>query len=180
MPDEHVRATHSPAVRLPARAAGIQDRCATTDPNSLFGCTVREDDNEIRRTRCLGDCNVGNVLVHHGEVTGYIDLDHLPHGPRVRDLSHYLHSRLQQQIIAGDPDAIAAVLRHFVAGYDSTHPLTEHELAAVVPLLLTALVCGAGWCLHGRVPDPTGYQDNRRAIEWVASRYHQLVNAAAP
>ncbi|MEQ7011302.1 phosphotransferase [Actinopolymorpha sp. B17G11] len=41
-----------------------------------------------------GDCNVGNVLVHNGEVTGYIDLDHLPHSPRVRDLSYYLHSRL--------------------------------------------------------------------------------------
>jgi Ser/Thr protein kinase RdoA (MazF antagonist) len=127
-----------------------------------------------------GDCNVGNVLVHNGEVTGYIDLDHLPHGPRVRDLSYYLASRLLDQIIDGDPNAMAAVLRHYVAGYHSTHPLTARELAAVVPLLLTALVGGAGWCLHGWVPDPTGYQRNLQAIEWIASRYDHLVSAAAP
>ncbi|MEQ7123463.1 phosphotransferase [Actinopolymorpha sp. B11F2] len=127
-----------------------------------------------------GDCNVGNILVHNGEVTGYIDLDHLPHGPRVRDLSYYLASRLQNQITDGDPDAMAAVLRHYVAGYHSTHPLTEREQAAVVPLLLTALVGGADWCLHGWVPDPAGYQRNLRAIEWITSRYDHLVSAVAP
>jgi Ser/Thr protein kinase RdoA (MazF antagonist) len=126
-----------------------------------------------------GDCNVGNVLVHNGEVTGYIDLDHLPHGPRVRDLSYYLASRLLDHIVGGDPDAMIAVLHHYVAGYHSVHPLTERELAAVVPLLLTALVGGAGWCLHGWVPDPAGYRRNLRAIEWVTARYDELVSVAA-
>jgi Ser/Thr protein kinase RdoA (MazF antagonist) len=125
-----------------------------------------------------GDCNVGNVLVHNGEVTGFIDLDHLPHGPRVRDLSYYLASRLLDRI-DGDPDAMAAVLRHYVAGYHTIHPLNERELAAVIPLLLTVLVGGADWCLHGWVPDPTGYQANLRAIDWVASHYDHLVREAA-
>ncbi|HEY8458239.1 MAG TPA: phosphotransferase [Actinopolymorphaceae bacterium] len=125
-----------------------------------------------------GDCNVGNVLVHDGEVSGYIDLDHLPRGPRVRDLSYYLASRLSKQINGGDPGAMVAVLRHYVAGYHSVHPLTERELAAVVPLLLTALVGGADWCLRGWVPDPAGYQRNLRAIEWVTSRFDHLVEAA--
>ena len=66
-----------------------------------------------------GDCNAGNVLVHNGEITGYIDLDHLPHGPRVRDLSYYLASRLLDQIVDGDPHAMVAVPRHYVAGYHS-------------------------------------------------------------
>ena len=126
-----------------------------------------------------GDCNVGNVLVYDGEVTGYIDLDHLPYGPRVRDLSLYLASRLRDQIVDGDPDAMADVLRHYVAGYQSVHPLTERELAAVVPLLLTTLVVGAGWCLHGWTPTPAGYQRNLQAIRWITSRYHPLVDAAA-
>jgi Ser/Thr protein kinase RdoA (MazF antagonist) len=126
-----------------------------------------------------GDCNTGNVLVHKGEVSGFIDLDHLPHSPRVRDLSYYLASRLLDHIIDGDPDAMAGVLRHYVAGYHATHPLTEREQAALVPLLLTAPVGGAGWCLHGWVPDPDGYQRNLRGIEWIASRYDQLVAAAA-
>ncbi|NYH91315.1 phosphotransferase enzyme family protein [Actinopolymorpha rutila] len=124
-----------------------------------------------------GDCNVGNILVHDGEVTGYIDLDHLPYGPRVRDLSLYLASRLRDQVTDGDPDAMAAVLRHYVAGYHSIHPLTEHEQAAVVPLLLTTLVGGAGWCLNGWVPDPSGYQRNLRAIRWITTRYDHLADA---
>ncbi|MET9021823.1 phosphotransferase [Actinopolymorpha sp. NPDC004070] len=126
-----------------------------------------------------GDCNVGNVLVHDGEVTGYIDLDHLPYGPRVRDLSLYLGSRLRDQIADGDPDAAAAVLRHYVAGYHSVHPLTEREQAAVVPLLLTTLIGGAAWNLHGWVPDPAAYQQNLRAIRWITSRYDHLVHASA-
>jgi Ser/Thr protein kinase RdoA (MazF antagonist) len=126
-----------------------------------------------------GDCNVGNVLVHDGEVTGFIDLDHLPHSPRVRDLCYYLASRLLDQLVDGDPNAMAAVLRHYVAGYHASHPLTAREQAAVIPLLLTALVGGAGWCLHGWVPDPAGYQRNLQAIEWIAARHDALVTAAA-
>ena len=126
-----------------------------------------------------GDCNVGNVLVHDGEVSGFIDFDHLPHSPRICDLSYYLASRLLDQIVDGDPDAMAAVLRHYVAGYQASHPLSAREQAAVVPLVLTALVGGAGWCLHGWVPDPAGYQRNLQGIEWIAARYDQLVAAAA-
>jgi Ser/Thr protein kinase RdoA (MazF antagonist) len=126
-----------------------------------------------------GDCNVGNVLVHGGEVSGFIDFDHLPRSPRVRDLSYYLASRLLVHRIDGDPSAMAAVLRHYVEGYHAAHPLTDRERTAVVPLLLTALIGGAGWCLHGWVPDPAGYQRNLQAIEWVASRYDELVAAGA-
>ncbi|HEY6737393.1 MAG TPA: phosphotransferase [Actinopolymorphaceae bacterium] len=127
-----------------------------------------------------GDCNAGNVLVHNGEVSGYLDLDHLPHGPRVRDLGDYLATRLRKQVIDGEPEAIVDVLRHYVAGYHAAHPLTEREVAAVVPLLLTVLVGGAGWCLHGWVSDPEGYRRNLSAIAWITPRYDALIGAAMP
>lgn len=135
---------------------------------------------DLPMQRTHGDCNVGNVLVHDGAVTGYIDLDHLPMGPRLRDLSYYLVSRLSAHVDHGDPDAMAAVLRHYVAGYHSEHRLTERELAAVVPLMLTVAIGGADWSLHGWVPDPAAYQRDRRTIEWIIARYDDLVSTAQP
>lgn len=133
---------------------------------------------DLPMQRTHGDCNVGNVLVHHGEVTGYIDLDHLPMGPRVRDLSYYLSSRFVEQVDGGNPDAMVAVLHHYVAGYHSEHPLTDRELAAVVPMMLTITVGGADWCLNGWVPSPTNFQRNLRTIEWLTQRYDELISGA--
>ncbi|MGH2968976.1 MAG: phosphotransferase enzyme family protein, partial [Solirubrobacteraceae bacterium] len=50
---------------------------------------------DLPRQRAVGDCNEGNVLVYGTEVSGFIDLDHLPISPRVRDLAYYLVSRLR-------------------------------------------------------------------------------------
>jgi Ser/Thr protein kinase RdoA (MazF antagonist) len=134
---------------------------------------------DLPTQRTHGDCNVGNVLVHDGAVTGFIDLDHLPIGPRLRDLSYYLVSRLNAHVDRGEPDAMAAVLRHYVAGYHSEHPLTDRELAAVVPLMLTVAIGGADWQLHGWTPNPAGYQRDLRAIEWLAQRYDELADAVS-
>jgi Ser/Thr protein kinase RdoA (MazF antagonist) len=135
-------------------------------------------DMPIQRTH--GDCNVGNVLVHDGAVTGYIDLDHLPTGPRVRDLSYYLVSRLSAHVDHGDPNSMASVLRHYVAGYHATCPVSERELAALVPLMLTVAIGGADWCLHGSAPDHAAYQRELRTIRWLTQRYEELAWAAVP
>jgi Ser/Thr protein kinase RdoA (MazF antagonist) len=127
-----------------------------------------------------GDCNTGNVLVHAGAITGYIDLDHLPTGPRIRDLSYYLVSRLNAHLNHGSPDALAAVLRHYVSGYHSEHPMTERELAAVVPMMLTVAIGGADWQLHGWAPNPAAYQRDLRAVQWLTRRYDELIGAANP
>jgi Ser/Thr protein kinase RdoA (MazF antagonist) len=39
-----------------------------------------------------------NVLLYAGDVSGFIDLDHLPNGPRIYDLSYYLADRLKNLI----------------------------------------------------------------------------------
>lgn len=135
---------------------------------------------DLPTQRTHGDCNVGNVLVHNGAVTGYIDLDHLPTGPRVHDLSNYLVTRLAAHIEHDDADAMVAPLRHYVAGYQSAYPLRDHELAAVVPLMLTIAIGSADWHLHGWVPDPDAYRKARRTIEWLTRRYDELSTTAAP
>lgn len=141
----------------------------------LFAASV-----DLPTQRTHGDCNAGNVLVHDGSVTGFIDVDHLPMGPRVRDLSYYLASRFVLHVAGGNPDALLALLHHYVAGYRSEHPLTEREVAAVVPLLLAIELGVADWCLHGWVPDPAGYARALRTIEWLTDRYDELAAAVLP
>lgn len=135
---------------------------------------------DLPTQRTHGDCNSGNVLVHNGAVTGYIDLDHLPIGPRVRDLSYYLVSRFIEHVDHGNPDSLALVLRHYVSGYHSEHPLTGRELAAVVPMMLTVAIGGADWCLHGSVPDPAAYQRDLRTIQWFIRHYDEFTSTAVP
>ena len=131
-----------------------------------------------------GDCNTGNVLVHGGTVSAFLDLDHLPVGPRIRDLSYYLASRLQVHLAQPetarrDAEAWIAQLGHYVAGYHESHPLTEREIAAVVPLILLVEIGSASWCLHGWVPNPAGYDISLRTLAWLAARIEELTEAAA-
>ena len=135
---------------------------------------------DLPTQRTHGDCNVGNVLVHEGAVTGYIDLDHLPTGPRVRDLSYYMVSRLSAHVDHGDPDSMVSVLRHYVAGYQAICPVSERELAAVVPLMLTVSIGGADWCLQGRTPDHAAYQRELHTIQWLTQRHEELARVAVP
>lgn len=131
-----------------------------------------------------GDCNTGNVLVRGSDVVGFLDLDHLPQGPRVRDLSYYLASRLRHHL-ANDPDAKRdtrawiAALTHYVTGYHSALPLTDRELAAVVPLILVIEIGSTAWCVNGWVPDPAGYRHGLNVVTWLITRLEELIVAAA-
>lgn len=131
-----------------------------------------------------GDCNTGNVLVRGADVVGFLDLDHLPIGPRVRDLSYYLASRLQPQLAHDDSTAERdtrawiAALTHYVAGYHSALPLTDRELAAVVPLILVIAIGGTAWCVNGWVPDPPGYQHGLTVVAWLITHLEELTAAA--
>lgn len=134
--------------------------------------------------RTVGDCNTGNVLVHDNQVSAFIDVDHLPVGPRVWDLSDYLASRLrahlsQPDTAERDMAAMLAVLGHYVAGYHQAYPLTRRELAAVIPLILVITIGLANWHRNGWVPDPDGYQQSVQAITWITANLDTLTTAAA-
>lgn len=134
--------------------------------------------------RTHGDCNTGNVLVNGTRVSGFIDIDHLPIGPRVRDLSYYLASRLNPHL--GKPDtaerdtaAMIAVLGDYIAGYHDAYPLSERELAAVIPLILLVEIGGADWLRNGWAPQPERYQHSVRVITWITTHTDELTAAAA-
>jgi Ser/Thr protein kinase RdoA (MazF antagonist) len=138
-------------------------------------------DLPIQRTH--GDCNTGNVLVDHGEVTGFIDLDHLPMSPRGRDLSYYLASRVRHHLATPDSaqrdlDAMVVVLGDYVSGHQQTHPLTEHERAAIVPLMLISQIASAAWSLHGWTPDAEQHRQAVEAIAWIVEHLDRLTTAA--
>lgn len=143
--------------------------------------TAKASGLPVQRTH--GDCNAGNVLVHHQQVSGFIDLDHLPLGPRVRDLSYYLadrlHSHLNHQHDAErDTAAMLAVLGEYVAGYHETYPLSDRELEAVVPLILLVQIGIASWALHGWNPDPAAYRRSATTITWITDHLAELTDAA--
>jgi Ser/Thr protein kinase RdoA (MazF antagonist) len=144
-----------------------------------FTNRLAEATADLPRQRTVGDCNEGNVLVHGTEVSGFIDLDHLPIGPRVRDLAYYLVSRLRNSV-GSEPATAAflAVLHRYIAGYHDAYPLTAHERAAVVPLLLVNELGLADWHLHSWTPRPDKFEENVRTIEWITAHFHELEAAA--
>lgn len=133
--------------------------------------------------RTHGDCNTGNVLVHDSRVSGFVDLDHLPLGPRVRDLSYYLASRLQQSLLQPstadrDRHALVRMLGNYVAGYDEVVGLSEYERAAIVPLIMIVEVGVASWALHEPTPDLSAYQRGVHSFTWLSGHLDEVISAA--
>jgi Ser/Thr protein kinase RdoA (MazF antagonist) len=138
-------------------------------------------DLPVQRTH--GDCNTGNVMVDRGEVTGFIDLDHLPMSPRGRDLSYYLATRVRHHL--ANPDtaehdlaAMVAVLGDYETGHQQSQPLTEHERASIVPLMLVSEIASAAWSVHGWTPNPEHYRLALEAISWIVGNLDRLTAAA--
>jgi Ser/Thr protein kinase RdoA (MazF antagonist) len=128
-----------------------------------------------------GDCNDGNVLIDQGRVTGVIDIDHLPTGPRVRDVAYYLASRLSTHLAAHGPAAaaaaraMAAVFTDYITGYQQIHPLTDQERQAIVPLMLITEIGGAHWALHGWEANTANYRGSLRSITWITDHLASLM-----
>jgi Ser/Thr protein kinase RdoA (MazF antagonist) len=159
---------------LPKLPAEVADRVRP------FVDRLREATTGLPAQRTVGDCNSGNVLVHRGTVSAFIDLDHLPIGPRVRDLGDYLASRLRGQIAETAEPPIVAVLGDYVAGYHDASPLSAQELAAVVPLILLIEIGLVEWFTSSWVPNPVRREASVRAIEWITGHFDELVAAATP
>lgn len=131
-----------------------------------------------------GDCHDGNVLVDAARRVSIIDIDHLPTGPRVRDLSYYLGSRLRRQLgdcVAGRSGSVPVtrVFHRYIEGYQEAYPLTSGELAAVVPLMVLIEIGRALWALNGWSPSFDSYQRRIGSVSWLCDHYDALVHAAS-
>ena len=93
-----------------------------------------------------GDCHGGNYLLHHGDVSGFVDLDHLPTGPRVYDVGYLLADMAKAQFFANH--AHREWLAHFdrvIAGYQQEAGLSGREKEALWFVMLATQVLFVDW-----------------------------------
>jgi Ser/Thr protein kinase RdoA (MazF antagonist) len=110
----------------PARAAALEAALAP------LAAPLRAALTGLPEQPIHGDCHGGNVLVAGGEVTGFVDLDHLPYGPEVYDVASLLADQVKGHL--ADPERLArwlAVFPRLLAGYERENALSIREREAV-------------------------------------------------
>ena len=135
---------------------------------------------DLPEQRIHGDCHGGNILLADGTVSGLIDLEHLPIGPRVYDVAYNLSLGLNWMVRrpAPEPDPRGALTfagKHVLDGYLSANPLSDREIDAVVPIML-AVQLNLLWVLR----DLTEDQKWLTSTLWVADHYQVLRNEIRP
>lgn len=123
-----------------------------------------------------GDCHGGNILIADGEVSGFIDLDHTPIGPKIYDLSYLMADRLKWRIY--EPAAAEAMLGLFpavVAGYEQENTLTAREHEALwAGMLLTQLLFVQ---VFAQARNEEHLQRNLDALTWIHRRRDDIERA---
>ena len=79
----------------------------------------------------LWDCHLGNTLIYNGQVSGFVDCDHINIGPRICDLGNFAANLVIR--VAANPGRAKPWLRHLpclLEGYASISPLTSEEQTA--------------------------------------------------
>jgi Ser/Thr protein kinase RdoA (MazF antagonist) len=129
--------------------------------------------NSLPMQHIHGDCHGGNVLLHHGDVSGFIDLDHLPNGPRIYDLSYYLADRVKNLIY--EPSALVEQIQEFgkaIRGYESEIILTPREKDAIWHgMVVTQLLFIFGFLQHGNAEHTT---KNLRVLKWICEHRKEI------
>ncbi len=121
--------------------------------------------------RIHGDCHGGNIVIHRGEVSGFIDLDHLQIGPPIYDLGHYLADEVKNQL--ADPPELW--LRHFhlvVEGYRAESSLGAAEIAALWPSMIFSQLLFVIWFLRHHNPEAT--ERNIAVLAWIYEREREI------
>jgi Ser/Thr protein kinase RdoA (MazF antagonist) len=132
-----------------------------------------------------GDLTPDNVLWHQGQLAGVIDLDHLPNGSRLFDISKYLSRTLLFNGAEASKDARDhqfELARSFICGYTTENPLTQREIAAIPAGVIAAGLIDIDYTrsildgkLERRRPDDLQEQVNRT----VMGMHWQLNNMKA-
>ncbi len=113
-----------------------------------------------------GDCHGGNILWEGEHVSGFVDLDHLPWGPRVYDLGYFLADTAKNRFCRpGDISGWFAGLRPFLQGYQSGLALSGAEITILPAVMMAVQVRFAAW--FARHEDPERVQFNLEALYWL-------------
>lgn len=123
-----------------------------------------------------GDPHDGNLLLSDGQVTGFIDIDHLPVGPRIGDLARYLANRVLGPIASPSErmPQFQALVTALLDGYASANPLAASERSAVYPAILLRAVSNVTWCFSQGDRTSSYVTDSARTAHWLADHYEKL------
>lgn len=137
-----------------------------------------------------GDMTPGNIIMKGtGDVSGFIDFDHLPKGPRIWDIAKYQSRRLRMNWRQNDPTATHARQEHiapFLHGYQAVSPLGREERATLPGLIVAANVIetsyfmeiSAGRLQRRKLPDHDEVlADSMEAAQWQLSHWDQIQTA---
>jgi Ser/Thr protein kinase RdoA (MazF antagonist) len=122
-----------------------------------------------------GDCHGGNVLFYRGEVSGFIDLDHLPRGPRVYDIGYYLADQAKIPFV-GD-QTLDNWLEDFpcvLAGYEQVAPLLAQERHALWYIMLATQLMFVYWFFKHESTDAA--QKNLAAFYWLYEQRTEILH----
>ncbi len=175
--------------RLGLAAARLQHRLRAidTDQAVLQGVPVRRA--SVAPAPCgvqviHGDMHAGNVLTGPaGEVSGYLDFDHLSIGPRLIDPCYASGSLLARLLDAGASGEqrwlalTADLLAGWCAGWATAEvPVTVDELRAVADTTIEIEADFRGWFTD--IGDEAGAALTDRIVEVVRRRSDELVSLA--
>ena len=122
-----------------------------------------------------GDCHGGNYLLCDGDVSGFVDLDHLPTGPRVYDIGYLLADMAKARFV-GNP-AHRDWLAHFcrvIAGYQRENSLSGREKDALWFVMLATQVLFVDWFFqHDR--DELA-RKNLEAFYWIFRQRDEITH----
>lgn len=122
-----------------------------------------------------GDCHMGNILFYHGEVSGFIDLDHLPQGPRMYDMGYLLADMAKARFFGNH--AHAQWMENFacvLAGYGKIEQLSKQERHALWFIMLATQLMFAYWLFKYKSED-AAYK-NLDAFYWLYERKTEILH----
>jgi len=137
-----------------------------------------------------GDLTPENVLLRRPEVvSGFIDFDHLPLGPRIWDIAKYVSRRIRLRWRQGSPAPDLGrldLLGGFLIGYHKTNPLGSAEIAALPSGIAAGNVLeasylqeiSAGTLPRRKLPDHDAVlADTVEAAGWHLANYEKVAAA---
>lgn len=91
----------------------------------------------------LWDCHPGNTLLYNGQVSGFVDCDHISLGPRICDLGNFAANLVARNCTHDRTTPWLKNLPHLIEGYVTLSPLTPYEKKAFplsIPFFLLVLL----------------------------------------